>query len=258
MEPDCVIDTKGVWKHFRIAQEKRTTFKEHMISLIRGESYDYEEFWALKDVSFSIERGECLGIIGPNGSGKTTLLSILANVLRLDRGHVEIRGRVASFLGLGIGFEPDLTAKENVYLYGSIMGLRRRELDRKIDDIFEFAELDRFRHMRLKNFSSGMYLRLAFSTAITVDPDIFLIDEALAVGDMAFQEKCKERIRKFKEDGRTIIFVSHDLAAVKDICERSVFLCDSEIWSIGATEHVINDYQDYSRQRSEIKKISEE
>ncbi|MDP7494743.1 MAG: ABC transporter ATP-binding protein [Candidatus Undinarchaeales archaeon] len=242
MVSEPVIDVSGLGKRFRLTHERRATFKDHLISLIRGETYSYEEFWALKDVSFSLELGESLGLIGPNGSGKTTLLSILANVMRPDRGTVDIRGRIASFLGLGIGFEGELTARENVYLYGSIMGLKRKDLDAKQDEIFAFAELERFRDMRLNNFSSGMYMRLAFSTAIMVDPDIFLIDEALAVGDMAFQKKCKERIKQFKEEGRTIVFVSHDLKAVKDICERSILLYDGKVLSVGESEKVITDY----------------
>ena len=242
MAPDSAILVKDLGKRFRLAHERRVTFKEHMIALVRGESYSYEEFWALKDISFSLEQGESLGIIGPNGSGKTTLLSILANVIRPDLGSVKMKGRIASFLGLGIGFEGELTARENVFLYGSIMGLQRKELDAKLDEIFSFAELERFRDMRLNNFSSGMYMRLAFSTAITVDPDIFLIDEALAVGDMAFQKKCKKRIKQFKEEGRTIVFVSHDLKAVKDICERSILLYDGEVLSAGESEKVITEY----------------
>jgi len=196
----------------------------------------------LRDVSFEIEKGEAFGIIGRNGSGKTTLLKILAKVMYPDRGSVKMNGKVASFLELGVGFQPELSAQENVYLYSSILGMSRKQVDRIYDDIFDFAELRKFENMKLKNFSSGMYLRLAFSTAINAVPDTLLIDEAFAVGDEAFQKKCIAKISEFKEQGKTIVFVSHALNTVKNLCQRTMLLAEGRVISIGDTEKVIADY----------------
>jgi lipopolysaccharide transport system ATP-binding protein len=214
----------------------------NIIGVVTGSSYSYEVFEALKNVSFKIKRGESFGIIGENGSGKSTLLKILAGVLVPDSGHVKVRGKVAPFLELGVGFQAELTAVENVYLYGAIMGMNRKEMDGKLDSIFEFAELDRFRDAKLKNFSSGMYARLAFATAISTDPDVLLIDEVLAVGDEAFQAKCYDKINDFKRVGKTIVFVSHGTETVKQLCERSMLLNKGQIGSIGYSEKVVNDY----------------
>jgi len=190
------IIVDNISKKFRIPHEKKTTVFQNIVGLIKRQ-FSYEEFWALKDVSFEVNKGEALGIIGRNGSGKSTLLKILARVLYSDSGSVSLNGKVASFLELGVGFQPELTAKENVYIYSSILGLRRKQVDRIYDDIFDFAELKKFENMKLKNFSSGMYLRLAFATAIHANPDTFLIDEVFAVGDEAFQKKCRDKMNEF-------------------------------------------------------------
>src|SRR3990172_774751 len=205
-DEDAII-VQNVSKHFRIPHEKKTTLFEHIKGAITGGSSQYEEFWALKDVSFTVKKGETLGIIGENGSGKSTLLKIIAGVLSPDSGSVKVNGRIAPFLELGVGFQGDLTAEDNARLYGAIMGMTKQEMENKFEEIFEFAELGRFRNMKLKNFSSGMYARLAFATAIYTDPDIILIDEALAVGDEAFQRKCYDKINGFKKDGKTIVTV---------------------------------------------------
>jgi lipopolysaccharide transport system ATP-binding protein len=228
-------------KKFRIPHEKKTTLFQNIVGVIKRQ-FDYEEFWALRDVSFEIEEGEAFGIIGRNGSGKTTLLKILAKVLYPDSGSVTMNGKVASFLELGVGFQPELTAQENVYIYSSVLGLSRKETDKRYDDIFDFAELKKFENMKLKNFSSGMYLRLAFSTAINAVPDTLLIDEAFAVGDEAFQKKCIAKISEFKEQGKTIVFVSHALNTVKNLCQRTLLLSEGRIVSLGDTETVVNDY----------------
>lgn len=235
------IIVDNISKKFRIPHEKKTTLFQNIVGIIKRQ-FDYEEFWALKDVSFEIEKGEAFGIIGKNGSGKSTLLKILAKVLYPDTGSVTMNGKTASFLELGIGFQPELTAKENVYIYASILGMSRKQVDKIYDDIFDFAELKRFENMKLKNFSSGMYMRLAFSTAIRAEPDTLLIDEVFAVGDEAFQSKCTAKINEFREQGKTIIFVSHALGLVKSLCQRSMLLNEGRIVSMGDTEKVIADY----------------
>ena len=235
------IIVDNISKKFRIPHEKKNTVFQHIVGLIKRQ-FDYEEFWALKDVSFEVGKGEAFGIIGRNGSGKSTLLKILARVLYPDSGSVSLDGKVASFLQLGVGFQSELTARENVYLYSSILGLRRRQVDRIYDDIFDFAELKKFENMKLKSFSSGMNLRLAFSTAVHAVPDTLLLDEVLAVGDEAFQKKCRDKMSQFKTEGKTIVFVSHALKTVKELCQRTVLLNEGRIVTMGDTEKVINDY----------------
>ena len=235
------IIVDNISKKFRIPHEKKNTVFQNIVGLIKRQ-FDYEEFWALKDVSFEVNKGEALGIIGRNGSGKSTLLKIMAKVLYPDSGSVSLNGKVASFLQLGVGFQPELTARENVYIYSSILGLRRKQVDGIYDDILDFAELKKFENMKLKNFSSGMNLRLAFATAIHANPDTFLIDEVFAVGDEAFQKKCRDKINQFKAEGKTIVFVSHALDTVKKLCQRSILLNEGRIVTMGDTEKVINDY----------------
>ncbi len=236
---DIIVD--NISKRFRIPHEKKTTLFQNIVGLVKRQ-FDYEEFWALRDVSFEVGKGETFGIIGKNGSGKTTLLKILAKVLYPDSGSVTLDGKAASFLELGIGFQPELTGKENVYIYSSILGMSRKQVDRIYDGIFDFAELKKFENMKLKHFSSGMYIRLAFSTAIRAELDILLIDEVFAVGDEPFQKKCAEKINEFRKSGKTIVFVSHALDAVRNLCQRSLLLNEGRIVSIGDTEQVINDY----------------
>lgn len=235
------IVVNNVSKKFKLPHEKKTTLFQNIIGLVKRQ-FDYEVFWALRDISFEIKSGETYGIIGRNGSGKTTLLKILAKVLYPDAGNVKMNGKVACFLELGVGFQPELTAKDNVFLYSSILGMSRREVRRKYNEIFDFAELKKFESMKLKNFSSGMYLRLAFSTAIHANPDTLLIDEVFAVGDEAFQKKCTVKINEFREQGKTIVFVSHSMENVKDLCQRTMLLDNGSIIEIGETEKVINNY----------------
>lgn len=241
--PDnTAVMVSNLSKHFRIPKERKNTTYDHLISLLHGKNTAYDEFWALKDVSFSVRNGETFGVIGPNGSGKSTLLKILAGVLFPDSGSAQVNGKIAPFLELGVGFQPDLTVKENIYLYGAIMGLSRREIDRRYEGILDFSELKRFESMRLKNLSSGMTVRLAFSTAIQTNPEILLVDEVLAVGDEEFQGKCSKKIEEIRREGRTIVFVSHDLDTVQRLCGRSLLLDHGEIQSIGNSEDVIRDY----------------
>ena len=181
-------------------------------------------------------------MIGPNGCGKSTLLKILAGVLRPDGGRVTIAGKVAPFLELGVGFHPELTAIENIRLYGAIMGLSRREIEGKREGILEFADLKRFENMKLKNFSSGMYVKLAFATAIEANPDILLVDEVLSVGDEAFQKKCASKIEEIRRAGKTIVYVSHALGSVRDLCDRCLFLEEGRIAALGEAEEVVEEY----------------
>ena len=209
-------------KEFRIPHEKRDTLFAALTGLFKP--MNYEILNALHDINFTVDEGEMFGIIGENGSGKSTLLKILAHIMRPTSGKVEVRKTVTPFLELGVGFQFDFTAVENIRLYGTIMGLSQREITDKTDDILDFAGLQRFRDAKLKNFSVGMYVRLAFSTAIQTCPEILLLDEVLAVGDIEFQGKCLAALEKFKKEGVTIIFVSHDLASVRQHCSRALLL----------------------------------
>jgi lipopolysaccharide transport system ATP-binding protein len=237
---DIVVD--GVSKRFRIPHERKTTLLQHIAGVLKRET-TYEEFWALKDVSFTVQKGDTFGIIGRNGSGKSTLLKILAKVLYPDTGSVAMSSMVAPLLELGVGFQPELTAKENVYIYSSILGASRKDIKRKYDDIIDWAELRRFESMKLKNFSSGMYARLAFSTAIHSNPDaLLLVDEVLAVGDDSFQRRCNEKIDQFKRSGGTLVLVSHSMESVSSVCQRAMALNEGRVISIGPTEKVVKDY----------------
>ena len=246
MNSDYAIVVEHLSKEFRIPHDRKVTMYEHIVGLLKGGKYSYEQFQALDDVSFTVRRGETFGVIGPNGSGKSTLLKILAGVLYPDSGTVRVNGKIAPFLELGVGFQPDLTAKENVFLYGSIMGLTRKEIGKRYDEILDFSELRRFENMKLKNFSSGMAVRLAFATAIQTDPDILLVDEVLAVGDEAFQRKCSAKIEEIRRQGKTIIIVSHALGTVQELCERCMLLQGGKVISLGTTDNVIHDYLESS------------
>jgi len=237
-QEDYAIIVENISKKFKIPLEKKTT----LIERITSGRQRYQELWALRNITFTVKKGETLGIIGENGSGKSTLLKIIAGVLTPDSGSVKVNGKVASLLELGVGFQPDLTAEDNVRLYGTIMGMSKKEIEEKFEEIFEFAELERFRNMKLKNFSSGMYARLAFATAVATDPDILLIDEVLAVGDAAFRRKCLTKIDEIKRKNKTILIVSHNSNIIMRPCKQSIFLEQGNIRFIGSTEKVINMY----------------
>jgi lipopolysaccharide transport system ATP-binding protein len=206
----------------------------------------YREVWALKDVSLEVDHGTILGVVGPNGAGKTTLLKILARVTLPTEGRVVGRGRVVSLLELGAGFNPELSARENIFMNAAMYGIARSEVQRRFDDIVAFAEIEEAIDNPLKFYSSGMYLRLAFSVAINMDPQILLADEILAVGDLSFQERCLERVAEAGRAGLTVLFVSHDMAAITRLCDRVMWLQAGEIVKIGRTEDVVNDYQNAS------------
>ncbi len=240
---DSVIELKNVSKRFEITHQKRDTVKENFIGFIKGDNTHTESLWALKDINLDIKSGQCVGIVGENGSGKTTLLKLMGRILEPTTGEISINGKVAPLLSLGVGFESDLTAKENVYLYGSIMGLTEKQIDERYDDIVEFSELGRFMDAQLKTFSSGMKIRLGFATAINIDCDILLVDEVLSVGDGAFQKKCLEEFDKFKRRGKTIVYVSHGMGTIKKYCDKVLFLHEGKVRIFGDTLDVIPLYK---------------
>jgi len=234
------VEVEHLWKTFQIPHERRTTLFESLASMMK--SNQYETFTALKDVSFEVDKGECVGIIGDNGSGKSTLLKIIANILRPTKGTVKVEGKMTPFLELGVGFQPDLTVRENIGVYATIMGLSRKEILEKTDDAIDFAGLRKFEDTKLKNLSSGMQVRLAFSTAIQTDPDLLLVDEVLAVGDIEFQQKCFDVFSRYKKEGVTILFVSHDLGAVRRFCDKTMLLRNGEQEFFCDTNQAIDKY----------------
>ena len=237
-----IIEFQNVTKEFSMNSQK--TFKEFLPALFRGEK-TVNRFTALKDINFKVKRGETLGIIGPNGSGKSTILKLVAGVMSPTKGKVIVRGKVSPLIELGAGFHPELSGRENVYLNGAILGLKRKQIDKYFKSIVDFAELWDFIDQPIKHYSSGMYMRLAFAVAVHVDPEILIVDEILAVGDSAFQEKCLKKMEEFKNKGVTIIFVSHALAQIQSFCTRAIYINNHKIIFDGnaqlATVHYIND-----------------
>lgn len=232
----------NVSKRFTLRHERARSFQEAALAFFQRRDNSREELWALKEVSFAVERGKTLGIIGPNGSGKSTILKLITRILEPTSGRIDVHGRVSALIELGAGFHPDLTARENIYLNGSLLGFSRKEMKAKFDQIVEFSELEKFIDVPIKHFSSGMHMRLGFSVAIHVDPDVLLIDEILAVGDQAFQNKCLGKIAALKSQGVTILFVSHDLEAVRNLCDRAIWLEDGVIQEMGTVDRVIDCY----------------
>src|SRR5687768_9891943 len=249
--PPTAVHIKNVSKCYRIGgvHPGYMTFREMLGDAIsapfrrlRGVNGDYQMIWALREVNLEIRQGELIGIIGHNGAGKSTLLKILSRITRPTKGRVEIFGRVGSLLEVGTGFHPDLTGRENVYLSGAILGMRRVEIERKFDQIIAFAEMEKFVETAVKFYSSGMYVRLAFSVAAHLEPEILMMDEVLAVGDAAFQQKCLDKMRDIRRQGRTIFFVSHDMAAITRLAKRVVLLEGGRVASDGPAQQVVRDY----------------
>ena len=234
------VSVEDVSKTFRLYHERASSLKERIVNRRRA---SYEEFWALKDVSLQIGTSETAGLIGPNGSGKTTLLKLVAGIIRPTKGRIETRGRIASLLELGAGFHPDLTGRENVYLNASILGLSRKETDKHFDEIVAFSELEPFIDMQVRHYSSGMYVRLGFAVAVHVDPEILIVDEVLAVGDEAFQRRCLGRIRDFQREGRTIVFVTHAVDIVREICTRAFLLEKGVLVAEGRPSDVVDTFR---------------
>jgi ABC-type polysaccharide/polyol phosphate transport system ATPase subunit len=234
-----VIEARGIEKSFRIAGHKVDSLKERLTTFSRR---DYKDLHALQGVSFDVRRGEFFGIVGRNGSGKSTLLKILASIYAADAGTVRMAGRLAPFIELGVGFNPELTARENVELNGVMMGLPRREARGRLAEVLDFAELDEFVDMKLKNYSSGMLVRLAFAVMIQSDAEILLIDEVLAVGDAAFQQKCADVFHEIRDSDRTVILVTHDMSAVEHYCHRAMLLHDGVVKASGDPDEVARSY----------------
>ncbi len=236
---DIAVSANHVGKKFKIYKDKPLTLKDRALSVIKK---SYEEFWALSDVTLDIKKGEAVGLIGHNGCGKSTLLKLFTKIIYADSGTIEVNGQVSSLLELGAGFHPDFTGVENIYTNASIFGMKKKDIDVLLPDIIEFSELGEFIDNPVRTYSSGMYMRLAFSVAIHVRPEILLVDEILAVGDSNFQQKCIDKILEFKNSGVTIVIVSHDLATVERICDRVVWLDGGKIQAEGAPKEVINSY----------------
>lgn len=236
-----IIKVRHVTMKFNLMEEKVDTLKEYIVRLLQGKLL-YNEFTALDDISFDIEKGDIFGLVGFNGAGKSTLLKIIAGVLRPTCGSVEVRGSIAPLIEVGAGFDPDLTARENIYLNGAILGHDKAFLDEHFDRILDFAELRNFVDVPVKNFSSGMYARLGFAIATEVQPDILIVDEVLSVGDYAFQEKCEQRIRSMVEHGTTIVLVSHEITTVKKLCNKAVWLDHGKVLETGSAMRICCRY----------------
>lgn len=238
------VEVKDVTMIFNMASESLTNLKEYFIKLAKHELF-FEEFRALKHISFDVRRGEVVGLVGTNGSGKSTMLKIIAGVLQPSEGEVKVHGNIAPLIELGAGFDPELTARENIYLNGALLGYTKEFIDENFDAIIDFAELKDFVDMPLKNFSSGMVARIAFAIATITEPDILIVDETLSVGDVFFQEKCERRIQHFIESGDvTVLFVSHSMDQVVRICQRAVWIEKGELRMDGPVDEVCKAYHD--------------
>ena len=241
--PDYAIEVNDVTMIFNMASESLTNLKEYFIKLMRHELF-FKEFRALKNISFKVRRGEVVGLVGTNGSGKSTMLKIIAGVLEPSEGTCVVRGNIAPLIELGAGFDMELTARENIYLNGSLLGYTKEFIDENLQGIIDFAELHDFMDMPLKNFSSGMVARIAFAIATITEPDILIVDETLSVGDVFFQEKCERRIQHFIQSGDvTVLFVSHSIAQVERICQRAVWIEKGDLRMDGPVEEVCEAYR---------------
>lgn len=241
MEEQIMVKAEHVSMKFNLSSEKFDNFKEYFIKNIKRQ-VTYDEFWALKDVSFTVKKGESLGLIGLNGSGKSTMLKTIAGVLKPTKGTVQIFGTVAPLIELGAGFDMDLTAYENVFLNGALLGYSREQMEGYYDEIVQFSELEGFMNVPVKNFSSGMISRLAFAIATIGTPDILICDEVLSVGDFRFQKKCEDRIQRMIDNGTTILFVSHSIDQVKKICSKILWLDHGSVKMFGDTEEICDIY----------------
>jgi lipopolysaccharide transport system ATP-binding protein len=254
MDKNIAISVQNLSKTFRIPHEKVSSLRGAFVGAFRKKTY--EKFQALDKVSFEVKKGEFFGIIGRNGSGKSTLLKILAGIYQPDRGKVRVNGLISPFLELGIGFNPELTGRDNIYLNATVLGLTKKQIDQKFNDIVAFSELERFIDQKLKNYSSGMQVRLAFSVAIHANREILLMDEVLAVGDSNFQGKCLTEFNRYKSLGKTVILVTHDITTTQRYCDRVMLLRNGKIMKIGNAEEVCNAYI-YENMDDEEKRLRE-
>lgn len=246
MKVENAIEVTDVRKQFKIYIDRGNTLKERAL-FSKRRRYDYRE--VLKGISFEVKKGEAIGLIGHNGCGKSTTLKLLTKIIYPDMGKIEMRGRVSSLLELGAGFHPDFSGRENIYINAAIFGLKRKEIDQRLNDIIAFSELEEFIDNPVRTYSSGMYMRLAFAVAINVNADILLIDEILAVGDVSFQAKCFNKLREIKENGATIVIVSHSLDQIEQICERSIWIHEGVIRQEGNPKDVHAKYLEYMANR---------
>lgn len=245
MNQEIAIRIKELSKKFTIGKQKDGSLRGSLANLFSSKSIYSEDFWALKDVSFDVQRGDVIGIIGKNGAGKSTLLKILSEITKPTKGRIEINGRVASLLEVGTGFHPELTGRENVYLNGTILGMTRKEVKAKFDEIVSFSGVEKFIDTPVKHYSSGMYVRLAFAVAAHLEPEILVIDEVLAVGDAEFQKKCLGKMQDVAKNGRTVLFVSHDIEAIATLCTKGVLLAGGKVKKIGSIQDVIKEYTNH-------------
>ena len=234
------VRVDNVSKKFRLYHERNQTIKS---AVMRGRTSIHEDFWALRNVSFEVPTGSTFGLIGSNGSGKSTLLKCLANIYSPNKGSITHFGRIAAMLEVGSGFHGELSGRDNVFLNGSILGMSKKEVTRKFDDIVDFSGVEQFIDQPVKNYSSGMYVRLGFAIAISVDPDILVVDEVLAVGDAEFQEKCYQKFRDFKRAGKTVILVSHSMDTVQAMCDQAAWLNHGELQAVGTAKSTIRAYR---------------
>jgi lipopolysaccharide transport system ATP-binding protein len=251
-----VVSAENLSKLYYINDSKPYSLRDAITGLFSGgQRRDHSrELWALRDVSFSVREGETLGVIGNNGAGKSTLLKVLSRITKPTKGRAEIRGRVGSLLEVGTGFHSELSGRENIYLNGAILGMRRREIEAKFDEIVAFSELEDFLDTPVKHYSSGMYMRLAFSIAAHLEPEILIVDEVLAVGDINFQRKCLNAMRDVSQAGRTVLFVSHNMTAVARLCNRAIWLKDGELKLEGETAQIVNAYR-YEQSQTGAEKV---
>jgi len=248
---DYAVSVKNISKKFNLFHEKRDSIYESAAGFFQKKRHS-EILQALDDVSFNVKRGEIFGIIGRNGDGKTTLLRIISKIYSPDSGSVDVRGSIIPILAIGLGFHPELTAISNIYQSSILLGFNKDEITKRIPEIIKFAELERFADTKVKNFSSGMQLRLAFATSVLVDPDVLILDEVFAVGDLNFQKKCFDTIMSFKKRGKAIIFVSHDMTPIRNFCDTVMFLKEGKVGKIGSPEESIAAYVDYLAKHPEI------
>jgi len=246
---ETVIKVENVGMEFNLSQEKVDNLKEYVIKFMKKE-LRFQPFWALKNVSFEVKKGDRLGFVGLNGAGKTTMLKLIAGVMKPTQGNITVKGKISPLLALGAGFDPDYTGRENVFLYGAMLGYSKKFLESKFDEIVEFSELEEFIDVPLKNYSSGMKARLGFSIATSVQPEILILDEVLSVGDVKFQEKSREKMESLMKGDVTLLFVSHSPDQVKKFCNKAIWLQKGQIMAQGAAEEVCDVYTKWTHMES--------
>jgi ABC-2 type transport system ATP-binding protein len=238
----AIIEVRDLWKKFRLRADRSNNFCKYLIERARKSPNPNKEFWALKEIDFEVQRGECLGIIGVNGSGKSTLLKLLTGTLRPTRGEITVRGRRSSLIELGAGFHPDFSGRDNVLLNGLILGMPRKSIKQKFDEIVEFAEIEQFIDVPVKYYSTGMQMRLGFSVATAVEPELLIVDEVLAVGDSSFRQKCMNRIQSMRHKGTSVLLVSQSMGDIEAICSEAIWLHKGQMAGYGRAEVITKEY----------------